>query len=53
MQQNATDGKGQEDDVKEEDPDVKDMFSAKNSGMVKNKAKDDVPMTKKQRKLAK
>jgi hypothetical protein len=40
-------------EAKEEDPDVKDMFSAKNSGMVKNKAKDEVPMTKKQRKLAK
>jgi len=29
------------------------MFSAKNSGMVKNKATNEVPMTKKQRKLAK
>lgn len=29
------------------------MFSAKNSGMIKHKAKNEVPMTKKQRKLAK
>lgn len=36
-----------------EDPDVKDMFSSKHSGMVKNQTKDEVPMTKKQRKLAK
>lgn len=49
MQQSAADGKGQDDEMeaKEEDPDVKDLFSAKNSGMVKNKAKDEVPMTKK------
>jgi len=49
MQQSAADGKGQDDEMeaKEEDPDVKDLFSAKNSGMVKNKAKDEEPMTKK------
>jgi len=41
------------DEPKEEEDDVKDMFSAKNSGMIKHKAKNEVPMTKKQRKLAK
>ena len=29
------------------------MFSAKNSGMMKNKITEEIPMTKKQRKLAK
>lgn len=42
----------EEAEAKEEDPDVKDMFSAKHSGMSKH-AKDEKQLTKKQRKLAK
>ena len=37
----------------EDDPDVKDMFSAKHSGMTKAKQEESHQMTKKQRKLAK
>jgi splicing factor 3B subunit 2 len=50
MLANATEGKVEDEAEKQEDPEVKDMFSAKNSGMVKNK---DEAMTRKQRKLAK